>query len=262
MNGAQLKPPEFAYLLAILNAPAVLGVEDPALFPTKSSARDATYGQGRKDLEANGWLKPVPDHPDEYELNPILLEMVSVVAAPDFVVITSQSTGESEPSQVLHYLAGENIVELSVPAEETYQVGVVPDQETFHARIAEMLRLTAAQQPMQLTLDETIFEDIQSLSQKGDIKKAERLLDSSVGNGTDGRSLVAALTDAANGQIVVIRSHSGQVTSGRRASVFGEQDAAWLVKRTERDSSDLDITACDPDRISGLIVEWMDELTD
>jgi hypothetical protein len=262
MSSAQLKQPEFAFLLAILNATAVVGLEDPALFPTKSSSRDATYGQGRKELEANGWLKPVPNHPDEYELNPILLEMVSVVATPEFVVVTSHSTGEPELRQVLHYLAGDSIVDVSATAEGVYQVGGVPDRETFHTRVAEMLYLTTARHPMQFTMDETTFEDIQTLSQDGNSEKAEKLLDSVVGDGTNGQSLVAALAGPVSGQIVVVSSASGLAKSGRRASVFGEQDAAWLVKRTARDSSVLEITTCDLASIGMLIPEWMNELTD
>jgi len=262
MSSAQLKPPEFAYLLAMLNATAVIGLEDPALFPTKSSTRDATYGQGRQELEANGWLKPVPNHPDEYELNPILLEMVSVVATPEFVVVTSHSTGESELRQVLHYLAGDIIVDVSASAEGLYQVGAVPDRDTFHTRIAEMLNLNTARQPMQFTLDGTTFKDIQSLSQDGNPEKAEKLLDSAAGDGMDGQSLVAALAGPVSGQIVVVSAVSGQAKSGRRASVFGEQDAAWLVKRMARDSSELEITTCDLASIGILIPEWMNELTD
>jgi hypothetical protein len=261
LNGAQLKPSEFAYLLALLNAPTVIGLENPVLFPTKSSARDATFSQGREELETNGWLKPVPDHPDEFELNPFLLEMVSVVATPQFVVDTSHSTKESELRQVLHYVADNSIVEVSAPAEGIYQVGSVPDHETLHARIAEMLCLTTAQQIMQYSLDETIFEDIQSLSQEGHPKKAEKLLDSTDVNGTNGQSLIAALAGPVAGQIVVVGSHSGQALRGRRASIFGEGDSAWLVKRTERDSSELDIAKCDLTSIGTLISEWMDELS-
>lgn len=261
MSSAQLKQSEFAYLLAILNATAVVGLQDPALFPTKSSARDATYGQGRKELEANGWLKPVPNYPDEYELNPILLEMVSVVVTPEFVVVTTHSTGESEPRQVLHYLAGDSITDVSASAEGLYQVGAVPDRETFHTRIAEMLCLTTTRRPVHFILDEAIFKDIQSLARDGNPEKAEKLLDSAAVNGTDNGSLVVALAGPVNGQLLVVSSNSGQAKSGRRASVFGEQDAAWLVKRTARDASDLDVATCDLASIGMLITEWMNELT-
>jgi hypothetical protein len=215
-----------------------------------------------KEHEFACWLKPVPNHPDEYELNPILLEMVSVVATPEFVVVTSHSTGESELRQVLHYLAGDSIVDVSTPAEGVYQVGAVPDRDTLHTRIAEMLHLTTARQPLQFTLDETAFEDIQTLSQDGNLEKAVKLLDSVAGDGTSGHSLVAALAGSVSGQIVVVSSASGQAMSGRRASVFGGQDAAWLVKRTARDSSELEIATCDLASIGMLIPEWINELTD
>jgi hypothetical protein len=247
--------------LALLNASSMVGLEDPTLFPTKSSDRESMYSEGRQELETNGWLKPIPDNPDEYELNPFLLEMISVIASPEFVVVTSHINGETGLRQVLHYLAGDNIIDVSAPAEGTYQVGTVPDRDTFHARIAEMLCLTTSRQTMQFTLDETVLKDIQSLSQEGHPKRAEGLLDSPNMIKKAGRSLVAALASPAIGQIVVVSSHSGKVTSGRRASVFGERDSAWLVKRTERDSSELDIANCDSTSIGGLITEWMNELT-
>jgi hypothetical protein len=262
LSSAQLKPSEFAYLLALLNAPNVVGLEDSALFPTKSSTRDSTYSQGREELEIAGWLKPAPDHPDEYELNPFLLEMVSVVATPEFVVDTSYSNGESEFRQVLHYVVDDSVVELSVSAEGIYQMGSVPDHETLFARIAEMLCLTTARQAQQFTLDETVFEDIQSLSKKGHSKEAVKLLDSTDLDRTNGQSFIDALAGSTTGQIVVVSLDSGQVISGRRASVFGGGDSAWLVKRRERVSSELDIASCDSTSIGALINEWIDELSD
>jgi hypothetical protein len=262
LSSAQLKTSEFAYLLALLNAPNVVGLEDSALFPTKSSTRDATYSQGREELEKNGWLKPVPDYPDEYELNPLLLEMVSAIATPEFIVDTSHSTGESEFRQVLHYVVDDSIVEISAPAEGTYQVGSVPDHETLYARMAEMLCLTTTRQTLQFTLDETAFEDIQSLSKEGHSKEAVKLLDSTDVDSKNGQSFIDALVGSTTGQIVVVSLDSGQVTSGRRASVFGEGDSAWLVKRRVRISSELDIAHCDSTSIGALINEWIDELSD
>lgn len=262
MSGAELKMSEFAYLLAILNASAIVGLDDPALFPTKSSARDVTYGQGRKELEINGWLKPIPDHPEEYELNPALLAIVSVVADPDFVVASTCSTGEADHQLVLHYLAGDGIVELSVPDEGIYRVGIVLNREALHERMAKMLHLTTTQQSVQLTLDETTFRDIQTLSLKGRLERAEELLESAGVNGAVGESLLAAVASPASGQIVIIRSNFGQIESGRRATVFGEDDAAWLVKKTQYDAQDLEITTCDPATIGALATEWLDELSD
>ena len=262
MSGAELKTSEFAYLLAILNASAIAGLDDPTLFPTKSSARDVTYGQGRKELEINGWLKPVPDHPEEYELNPSLLAIVSIVAAPDFVVASTHITGEAERQLVLHYIAGDGIVELSAPAEGIYRVGIVLNREALHERIAKMLHLTSTQQAVQFTLDETTFRDIKTLSQKGRLERAEELLKSAGVNGAVGESLLAAVASPASGQIVIIRPSFGQIEIGRRATVFGKDDAAWFVKRTQYDAQNLEITTCDPASIGTLVTEWLDELSD
>jgi hypothetical protein len=262
LSGAQLKSSEFAYLLAVLNASTVIGLEDPLLFPTKSSDQDATYSEGRQELEANSWMKPVRDYPDEYELNPILLEMVSIITAPEFVVDTSRSTGESEFQQVLHYLANDSIIEVSAPAEKTYQIGAVPDHESFHARIAEMLGIAASKQANQLTVNETVFKDLQSLAKKGQPERAQTLLDSSTLKKKSVQSLISSLASQSSGQIVVVSADTGQVMNGRRALVFGEGDSAWLAKRKEHDSLQFDILSCDATGIGTLITDWMNELTD
>lgn len=261
MSGVQLKSSEFAYLLSLLNASTLVGLEDPLLFPTKSSVQDATYSDGRQELETNGWLKPAQNYPNEYDLNPILLEMVSIIAAPEFVVDTSQSVGESEFRQVLHYLANDSIIEVSAPAEETYLVGAVPDHETFHARIAKMLGITPTKQANQFTLNDAIFNDIQSLTQKGHPERAETLLESTNLKKKAVQSLIAALALQASGQIVVVSVDSEEVMNGRRALVFGQQDSAWLVKRPDRDSTEFDISNIDSTGIGTLITEWMNELT-
>jgi hypothetical protein len=125
-----------------------------------------------------------------------------------------------------------------------------------------MLCITTAKQAIQFTLDETIFKDIQSLTQKGQPERAETLLDSANLKKKAGQSLVGALASPVSGQIVVVSSHSGEVTSGRRASVFGEGNSAWLAMRTEHDSSELNIANCDSTSIGTLITEWINELTD
>ena len=88
MSGAELDKTELAYLLAVVEASGIVGLDDPELFPATSSDRDAIYGKGRKKLESNEWLKPAADHTDEYELNGILIEMVAIIAAPEQVVAT------------------------------------------------------------------------------------------------------------------------------------------------------------------------------
>ena len=96
MDGAELTKSELAYLLAVLHATELVGVDDPSLFPTKAKARDSTYGKGRAQLEENGWLEPIPEYTDEYDLNPALLHMVAIVAAPTYVVGTWSGPDEED----------------------------------------------------------------------------------------------------------------------------------------------------------------------
>ncbi len=261
MDGAELTKSEFAYLLAIVHATEVVGVDDPALFPTKAKARDSTYGEGRAQLEENGWLKPIPEYTDEYDLNPALLQMVSIVAAPTHVLGTRSGEEDEDRHWMLHYVSGDQIVELWAPTKESYILAVVPDIETLQSRLGEMLQLTEASRETEFSLEEPVLEQIRALAQKGKADQAGELL---VSAGVDGASdsLIAALAGPASGQIFVVRPVQGAIEAGRRTDIYGIGDSAWRINRAEADSEEFEIATCDPGTIGDLVNKWIEELTE
>jgi hypothetical protein len=261
MNGAELNSAEFAYLLATLHAQAVVGLDDPALFPTKSSAREKTYVQGRKDLETNGWLRPIPDHADEYELDLAVLEMVSLVADPDFALFTTFNPQDTESQLVLYYLSEDQIVELSASDADSYHLVTIPDDEALNERIKQMLHLTTRSQDAKFSMDEETLNEIQSLSQKGKMDRAQALLDSIRLKKSAKASFLTAISGEVSGQFVLVRSELGEIQSGRRALLFGEGDAAWIGYKTKPDSAKLRFSTCDGSTIDELITAWLKELT-
>ena len=104
MNGVELTSAEFAYLLATLKCSEVIGLEDPSLFPHNASVRGKTFKKGRQELETHGWITPIPDQPDEYELDALLLESMSIIASPDFMIATTHTTEKDQTRLVFHYL--------------------------------------------------------------------------------------------------------------------------------------------------------------
>jgi hypothetical protein len=260
MNGAELNSAEFAYLLATIHAQAVVGLDDPTLFPTKSSIQDKTYGQGRKDLETKGWLRPIPDRSDEYELDLDLVEMVSLVADPDFALFTTYNSQDSESQLVLHYLSEDRIVELSASDGDSYHLGTLPDDDALNERIVQMFNLTTRSQEAKFSLDEGKLNEIQASPQKGKMDRAKALLDSIRLKKSAKESFLTAISGEVGGQIVLVRSEQGEIVSGRRALLFGEGDAAWIGYKTKPDSPKLKLITCDGTTIDELITAWMEEL--
>jgi hypothetical protein len=178
ISGVDLTASELSYLLATLTAPTIVGIDATALFPGKQSSRETLFRKGREKLEAHGWMKPIPDHPDEYELDPELFELVSIIAAPSFVIATQRISAERERQDVLHYLADESIVELSSSEEGTYRTGFVADSGALYKRIAAMLDVAVKAPSKHLELDGEVFEHIQSLALKGMQEQARASLES------------------------------------------------------------------------------------
>ena len=262
MDGAELDRTELAYLLAVVEASGVVGIDDPELFPVESSERDATYGKGRKKLESNDWLKLAPDHTDEYELNGILLEMVAIIAAPEHVVATLNNGGGKARQTVMHYLANGSIVELSAPNERSYNIGAVADHKALQVRVAEMLGVTGKRKAVRFSLEEQALNDIGALSKKGEPERAEAMLATTPLTGPAKKSFVAAMSEPKRGQIVIMRAEAGEIAAGRRSTVYGEAATAWLVSRTSSDSTEMEVRNCDVSSIGKLISERLEELSE
>jgi hypothetical protein len=267
MSGAELDNTEFAYLLAVVNAAGVVGLDAPDLFPQKPAAQDRTYSQGRQNLESNGWLKPAADHDDEFVLDALLLEMISIIANPAFVVASVAGEDAKTRQMVLHYLLEDNIIELSVPEKGSYLIGVVPDTDALQDRIAELLDIadggtTAGKaKPARTTLDGEQFEDLKAFAQKGKSDRAEAVLEStklSKGNKT---SLLSAMSNPERGQIVVIRPGEEGIEAGRRLTVFAENGSAWLARRLKADAGEVEISAGTAPQIGTLLSELTEELS-
>lgn len=262
ISGVDLTASELSYLLATLTAPTIVGIDATALFPDKQSSRETLFRKGREKLEANGWMKPIPDHPDEYELDPVLFELVSIIAAPSFVIATQRISAKRERQDVLHYLTDESIVELSSSEEGTYRIGFVSDSGALYERIAAMLEVAVKAPSKHLELDGEVFEHIQSLALKGKLEQARASLESAGVTEKMADSVLNAVCDPAQGQIVLIRTQSGEIEAGRRVHVYGEGKQAWIVKQSSPDSADVEMISSDTASLKGLLTVLLGELTE
>ena len=261
MSGVDLSASELSYLLASIEASEIVGFDATGLFPTKPSSREAMFKQGREKLEANGWMKPIPDYPDEYELNAELLEWVSVVATPSFVIATRRISGEQEQQVVLHYLADESIVELSAVDEKTYRIGHVSDRSALFERIAAMLQCPGKTPSKHYEVDGKAFAKIKSLALKGQLEKAKAGLESAGVTVKMADSVLSAVCDPAQSQIVLIRTHFGEIEAVQRIYMHSEGKQAWIVRQSPTKAEEVEMITSDAGRLSDLLTETLDELT-
>lgn len=252
MDGVELSPQELAYLLAVVHAPAVVGVDDPLLFPSDAKSRERVYEKGRQQLQENKWIEPIPDHEDEYDLDPALVHMVAVVAGAEHVIASIRTADDGSRQSTLHYLFGNRIVELWATPENSYLLGVVADRSGLLDRITEMLELPEHSDSAEFNLPEAAFRKVLKFAENGNREKAEALLESA---GKHAEAFFSALGRAGGGQLFVVQPSEGEVESGRRATIVGSD---WLVVRPSADSDELAISSLDAGRLDQLLSEWLE----
>jgi len=261
MEGVELSMPELAYLLNLVHARGLPGVDDPRLFPETPAEQNKTHAKGREQLEAHAWITPVPDHNAEYEVNSFLFEMVAALAEPRTIILTVKEGSKGRHQAVLHYLAGQLIVELFSPSRSTYRLGLVAGPEGMHERIAKMLGLTEAEDRGRWILEEAVFEKVRSLSRNRQPAKAAKLIRAAGMDGPAGDALLQALSAPGRGQVVVARPEEGSIVAGRRVEVYGEGDGAWMVMRTSPEGKEVQVSACDASDLGALVDAWIEQMS-
>jgi len=261
MNGVELTRTEFAYLLATLNCGEVIGLDDPSLFPQNASVRGKTFKKGRQELETNGWIIPIQDQPDEYELDDMLLEIVSIIASPDFMIATTHTAENEQTRLVFHYLGNEITVELAAQDEKNYRLGVLPAQESMFDRIGELIQLSPDNGTAEVRVDHTTFEKVVQHVHKGKFKDAEDLLDSFHLEEAEVKSLLSAIESTSRGGLVVVRIVSGEITDGRRLSIYGSGDVAWMAIQIDAETTDFELRPCSEESIVEFIADFQEDLS-
>lgn len=261
MTNVVLAPEEFAYLLAVVHAPFLVGVNDGRLFPHDARTRKSVYGKGRQLLEANGWLKPLADAPGEYEFDTGLVEMIASVADPDVVIGVLRRGPDGKYVGILDYLAGGLIFEITLDVHGGYRLGTVAERGELFRRIGLILRLTTPEVWAQFDLDDGVLKELVSLSRNGNDGRAKELLADRQISPAAAESFIKALADPTGGMVVSLRpGRAGGSESGRKATVYGGFGAAWIVQKRSKDSSELEVTSCDARRLEMLVTSWLEEL--
>ena len=259
MNGVELTRAEFGFLLATLNCSEVIGLDDTSLFPTSASVRGKTYKKGRQELETHGWITPISDQPDEFELDAMLLEAVSIIASPNFMIATSHTAEKDQSQLVFHYLKDENTVELSAQNEIDYRLGVLTERELMFGRVAEMMQLRPDNGTAEARIDNKAFEQIVQFVHKGNLDDAKEQLGSSQLKSAEIMSLLSAIESNSRSGLVIVRIDSGEIAAGRRVSIYGSGETAWMTFHVDAQSAEIGLRPCSEASIGEFVVEFLKE---
>jgi hypothetical protein len=261
MNGAELGSPEFAYLLAALEAEQVIGLRAPDLFPENAAAKEAAYSQGRKDLETNGWISPIPRHKDEYELDPMLFELISIIADPEFVLATIlESENGGDKGLLLHYVAQGRIAELAALGDGHYMVGLVPDFENLIKGLASRLGASNPNPSPRFNLSKSTFDKVVEAIREGKTNHAEKTLQAAGVQPDEIKWILGESTSKLQGEIVLIYVRDGEIEGGRRMAALGQGETAWMTYRSRTEGGILSFSNCDEFSLGALISEWIADL--
>jgi hypothetical protein len=257
MNGAQLTSAEFAFLLASLDCGDVVGIDDPSLFPTNASVRGKTFKKGQQELKENGWLVPIPEQPDEFDLDSFLLEAVSIIASPQYMIASAFTSKKDSTQLVFHYFSADNAVELSAVDKKHYWLSRLGGREQIYERIAAFMQIEGEDHSVDVTIDEKTLDKLKGYVLKGKIGEAEKLLSSMNIDEDDVHSILAAIESDAYGSLLIVRLEDGGISMGRRLSIYGSGDLAWMASRLSPESSELEFQHCSRISISEFVEDFL-----
>ncbi len=167
----------------------------------------------------------------------------------------------------LHYVAGDDIVELSSTLG-CYRLLALPSYDVLFERVSDMLGVFGAAPPglpapEPLIIDEPFFAEARTSAQSGALEQAAAQLTAHGATRAAGEALAAALaaTPDGSGQVVVMGAGGGtNVTAGRKATLYGKQDWVWLVQRLEAASTRLQVQVVQPDTLAAVLHQYFDFL--
>jgi hypothetical protein len=227
------------------------------------AACDEVYGAGLQALQAHGWLKPLPQA-GQYDLNAELMELAAVVADPEFVIYTMTPQPGGYQRLFLHYLAGDGMVELSNTVG-CYRLLALPSRAVLFQRVADMLGVFGAPlaepAPAPFIIGEESFAAIKALAESGALDQAAAQLAAYGVTGAAGAALAKALArPEGSGLVAVLHVVGNQVTAGRKAALYGQQDWVWLVQRLEAASTRLQVQMVQPETLAAILSQFMEFL--
>ncbi len=211
-----------AYLLALLEVPQLLGVDDATLFPSDQAARDATFSAGKSYLESEGWLTWQADQ-HAYHLDEALLAIITSLAFPVVVMVVTLDTPPTPRRGVTCTISNDLVIEVA-RFEDTYHLNVLASVDLLVQRLVHVLELPPQHGTVATyTLARPTFEAIRRDPQN----PVQLALPPTVAE-----HLITTLTTlTCSAVIAFLQVRQSQVTALHLIGVLvGRADQAWMVQ--------------------------------
>lgn len=138
MQIASISSAGLAYVLAVINARAVPGLDSAAVIPAAVHA-DAVYEEGLSDLKRDGLLAPGA-RANTWTLSEDLLTAVMIMAGAEFVTRAVRQTAGGDRVE-LGFLAGAQVAELIPLVNDRYQISLLDTPALLAQRASALLQV-------------------------------------------------------------------------------------------------------------------------
>lgn len=261
MTGLILNRAEFLTLMSAVEAQGVVGLNLMELVPSDPEQFQALVTQGLQSLQERGAASLV----DEVNvLDPDLLSMAVLVAHPEVAVITTRLTPDVGQQLFLHYLAGDVVLEQTLPSETEHRWALVPDRPALAERLLGILpvQATAPTTPVKATISQEALAAVQQSFEAGNGDEARTKLSEQGVAGAAAETVLEALTTPEfAGQVAVLRCEGNEIVAGRNVMVIQGAKSALLLKPSATTEAALDLTATDEAGLRTLLSTWLTELS-
>ena len=217
-----LTPAEMAFLLSLVGAQTLEGLEHETLFPESAAAWESLFLQGRSELERDHWLIQVPGTA-QYDLNEQLVTVIATMAAPNSVVVTTVDMPGLPRQSVTHYVSTV-VVEACFDGKQ-YQLVGVRSTEVMLARLANTIGL-----PQERAAGEEFELTAEQARQAVADPRTEQLLAFGVPAGSAQAFEKAIRGTRQRASVHIMSMHYGEVKAVHRLqALISNENFAWLA---------------------------------
>jgi hypothetical protein len=164
---ATLDSNEFAFLLHILNAKAVIGVNNSFLFPADDTLRESLLSQGFNMLQEHGWLL---SEDSKFITNTGLALMAAAIASPERTIMLTRYMPKGRQT-ITYYLAQDIIVEQFLTSDQQYFLTRLDTLFDVIDRLWQALQIPDANRMLkeEITIEIGTFENAMKQAKSGDL---------------------------------------------------------------------------------------------
>lgn len=261
MSGILLDKPQFLALMDAAQANGVVGLDLGEIAPKDYEEHKALVEKGLKELQDAGVLRQVDD---VNVLDADLLSMAVLIAHPEAAVITTREIPEKGQQLFLHYLAGDVIMEQTLPSENEFRWALVPNRPALAERVLGILpvRETEPATSIKVKIGQDEFVAIKEMIEAGNSDQARSALNDVGVTGTAADVIIETVADPEfAGTVVVLRCQSDEITDARNLLVVQGKKHALLLKQVVPGEPTLEVSTADAGDVRSLVTNYIYEMS-